>query len=68
VADEKVRVLLDGAMDMIEANPDNPGMPCWPYKRGNLPNAYVARAGGRLWIVYRVFLDYPVLALVNIFG
>ena len=65
-ADEKVRVLLDGAMDMIEANPYSPGMPCLPYKRGNLHNAYVARAGSRLWIVYRVFVDYPALALVSI--
>jgi hypothetical protein len=65
-ADEKVRTLLDGALDMIEANPYNPGMPCWPYKRANVPNAYVAHRGDRLWIVYRVFRDYPVLALVSI--
>ena len=66
-ADEKVRLLLDGALDMIEANPYSPGMPCWPYKRSNLPpNTYVAVNGGRLYIVYQVWRDYPVLALVSI--
>ncbi len=65
-ADEKVRMLLDGTLDMIEADPYSPGMPCWPYKRGNLHNAYVARRGGRLWVVYQVFRDYPVLGLVAI--
>jgi len=65
-APEKVRMLLDGAMDQIEADPYNPGMPQWPYKRGNVPNSFIVRVGGRLWIHYQVFRDFPVLGLIAI--
>jgi hypothetical protein len=65
-ADDKVRLLVESALDMIESNPYSPGMPCYQYKRANVPNAYVAINGSRVWIVYRVFRDYPVLALVAI--
>jgi len=65
-ADEKARLLLDGAMDQIAEDPYNPGMPHWLYKRGHLPNSHVVRVGSRLWIVYQVFQDAPALGLVSV--
>jgi hypothetical protein len=53
-------------MDQIAEDPYNPGIPHWPYKRGNLPNSHLVRVGGRLWILYQAFQDAPALGLVNV--
>ncbi len=37
------------------------------YKGSDLPGGYMAISpGGRVWIVYQVFADFPLLGLRNI--